>query len=134
VSYIYIYILYNILFLFFPLSKGQKPYRETCAWHSDKTSIPHTHTHTHTHLYTHIRQMARSSLGGSGSDGDGGYLSPRAWLNPSCTGCTASLNAKRASLTNLFFIPPLSFFITGLWTFTRRPSTYDAAPFLNKCV
>jgi len=53
--------------------------------------------------------------------------------NPSCTGCTASLNAKRASLTNLFFIPPLSFFITGLWTFTRRPPTY-AAPFLYKCV
>lgn len=59
---------------FFPLSKGQQPYRETCARHFDKTCV-----YTHTNIYnTHICQMARSSLGGSGSDGvgDGGYLFP----------------------------------------------------------
>lgn len=97
--------------------------RETCARHFDKTCYPphplppNTHETPSSDTYTcrvymyctrtHIRQMARSSLGGTyrRSKGGGGYFARGARC------AAARFNAKRASLTNLFFIPPLSSFI-----------------------
>jgi len=55
----YIYIIFSF---FFPLSKGQKPYRKTCARHFDKTWT-HTHTHTHTHTRPHARPCEVISSG-----------------------------------------------------------------------
>lgn len=121
----YIICIIYIFFLFFPLSKGQRRVHGIPIWR--ELTHARTHIRTHTNTYTHTPQMARSSLGATVAviplHTPERVYSPL----PRATG----LNAKRASLTNLFFIPPLSSFIAGLWTFTRRPPPPPRPPPLS---